>query len=209
MSTDGLTVTSDVAGNDLIAAGRWMPGAADAMGGPARVWVVALPGSGSGYEGADGALRLATQWPARQGPPQAGDVTEAWSDQGISAKLLWTDPTCPVVEVVASVHQDDTGRSTCLEPWDGHTPVIGGVYGQHTAAVVITGPEDMYCTHGSGGGTFTAYGPLAHTGRCYVTVPVGETVTVQLTDLQDHPILGSLGRFTLTARPGRLDLGSA
>ena len=42
-----------------------------------------------------------------------------------------------------------------------------------------------------------------------MTVPVGETVTVQLTDMQDHPILGSLGRFTLTARPGRLDLGSA
>jgi hypothetical protein len=136
-------------------------------------------------------------------------VTEAWGDQGISAKLLWTDPTCPVVEVVASVHQDDTGRTPCLDPWDGSTPVIGGVYGQHTAVVVITGPEDMFCTHGSGGGTFSAYDPYAHTGRCYVTVPVGETITIQLADMQDKPILGSLGRFTLHARPGILDLGSA
>jgi len=32
---------------------------------------------------------------------------------------------------------------------------------------------------------------------------------VQLTDVTGQPILGSLGRFTLHARPGKLDLGSA
>jgi len=82
-------------------------------------------------------------------------------------------PLTTAREVVASVHEGDTGRSSCVTPWDGTTPAITGVYGQHTAVVVITGPENMYCTHASGGGSFTSYDPFAHTGLCSVTVPIG------------------------------------
>jgi hypothetical protein len=37
-------------------------------------------------------------------------------------------------------------------------------------------------------------------------VPVGTSVTVQLTDVTDKPILGTLGQIGISAKPGRLNI---
>jgi hypothetical protein len=183
-----------------------MPSDVRAMGND-RVWVVALPGSGQGYSQVTGELAQAMDWPTTS-PPDAGDVIGSGGNTEISYAMRWTDQECPTIEITESLN-GDAGTSDCLLPWDGSTPVVGGLYAEHEAIVAITGPADMLCDVGSSGGTVAPVGPWAHTGLCILTVPVGTTVTVQLTDVTGQPILGSLGRFTLHARPGRLDLGSA
>jgi hypothetical protein len=100
----------------------------------------------------------------------------------------------------------DAGTSDCLLPWDGSTPAVGGLYAEHEAIVAITGPADMLCDIGSSGGTVAQVGPWAHTGLCILTVPVGTTANVQLTDVNDKPILGTLGHIGISAKPGRLNI---
>jgi hypothetical protein len=207
-----LRVTSDVTGDQPVADGRWMP-AGDPSDG--RAWIVALPGEGTGYQTASGGHPLAISWPSRA-LPQPGDVTSAGMSDAVSWAIRWTDQACPVLEVVYS-RVGDTGTSPCITPWDGSDPAVGGVYGQHEAAIILTGPETMSCDlndpSGSvpgavNGGTIAPVDGWSHTGQCVFTIPVGHTVTVRLTDPQGNPILGRRGRVTITADRGSLTLGS-
>ena len=205
-------VTADVSGEQPVADGRWMP-AGDPPDG--RAWIVALPGEGTGYQTASGGHPLAISWPSRA-VPQPGDITSAGMTGAISWAIRWTDQACPVMEVVFS-RVGDTGASSCLTPWDGSDPAVGGVYGQREATIILTGPEAMSCDlrdpSGSvpgviSGGTIAPVDGWSHTGQCVFTIPVGHTVTVRLTDLQGNPILGRRGHVTITADRGSLTLGS-
>ena len=205
-------VTADVSGEQPVADGRWMP-AGDPPDG--RAWIVALPGEGTGYQSASGGHPLAISWPSRA-VPQPGDITSAGMTGAISWAIRWTDQACPVMEVVFS-RVGDTGASSCLTPWDGSDPAVGGVYGQRDATIILTGPEAMSCDlrDPSGwvpgvisGGTIAPVDGWSHTGQCVFTIPVGHTVTVRLTDLQGNPILGRRGHVTITADRGSLTLGS-
>jgi hypothetical protein len=201
-----------VSGEQLVADGRWMP-AGDPSDG--RAWIVALLGEGTGYQTESGGHPLAISWPSRAFP-QPGDVTSAGMTGAISWAIRWTDQACPVMEVVYS-RVGDTGTSPCIIPWDGSDPAVGGVYGQHQAAIILTGPETMSCdVHDPSGGVSNVFsgGTIApvdgwsHTGQCVFTIPVGHTVTVRLTDPHGSPILGRRGHVTITADRGSLTLGS-
>jgi hypothetical protein len=174
-------VTADVSGEQPVADGRWMP-AGDPPDG--RAWIVALPGEGTGYQTASGGHPLAISWPSRA-VPQPGDVTSAGMSDAISWAIRWTDQACPVIEVVYS-RVGDTGTSSCLTPWDGIDPAVGGVYGQHEAAIILTGPETLSCdvhdpsgtvSGALSGGTIAPVGRWARTGQCVFMIPVGHTVT--------------------------------
>lgn len=74
----------------------------------------------------------------------------------------------------------------------------------------------MFCTvddptgqvaGGLSGSTVAPVGLWAHTGSCILTIPVGDTVTVHLTDQDSHPILGPRGVVTITAHRGSLTIG--
>ena len=205
-------VAADVSGEQPVADGRWMPEGVSSDG---RAWIVALPGEGTGFQTASGGYVLAISWPSRA-VPQPGDVTSAGMTDAISWAIRWTEQACPVMQVVFS-RVGDTGTSSCLTPWDGSDPAVGGVYGQHEAAVILTGPETMTCDvhdpSGSpsgalSGGTIAPVGRWSHTGQCVFTIPVGHTVTVRLTDPHGNPILGQLGVATITANRGSLTIGS-
>jgi hypothetical protein len=205
-------VTADVSGEQPVADGRWMPAGDPADG---RAWIVALPGEGTGYQTGSGGHPLAISWPSRA-VPQPGDVTSAGMTGAISWAIRWTDQACPVMDVVFS-RVGDTGTSSCLIPWDGSDPAVGGVYGQREATIILTGPETMSCDlhdpSGSvpgviSGGTIAPVDGWSHTGQCVFTIPVGHTVRVLLTDPQGNPILGRRGQVTITADRGSLTLGS-
>jgi len=115
-------VTADVSGEQPVADGRWMP-AGDPPDG--RAWIVALPGEGTGYQTESGGHPLAISWPSRA-VLQPGDITSAGMTGAISWAIRWTDQACPVMEVVFS-RVGDTGASSCLTPWDGSDPAVGGV----------------------------------------------------------------------------------
>jgi hypothetical protein len=205
-------VTADVSGDQPVADGRWMP-AGDPPDG--RAWIVALPGEGTGYQTGSGSHPLAISWPSRA-VPRSGDVTSAGMSDAMSWAIRWTDQACPVMEVVYS-RVGDTGTSSCITPWDGSDPAVGGVYGQHEAAIILTGPQTMTCdvhdpsgtvSGALSGGTIAPVDGWSHTGQCVFAIPVGHTVTVRLTDPQGNPILGRRGHVTITADRGSLTLGS-
>jgi hypothetical protein len=213
-SVDALTVSTDVSGKESVAVGRWMPAGTDvATGG--RVWLAALPGDGSGYEHVDGVFPMALSW-STSPIPAAGQVLSAGSGDSISWALRWSGAGCPVIDVVYSTEEGNTGTGDCLIPWDGTDPFVGGFYGRTDAVVIVTGPADMLCSvddatgrvpGGLSGGTVAPVGRWAHTGSCILTIPVGDRVTVHLTDQAGHPILGQLGVVAITADRGSLTIG--
>jgi hypothetical protein len=208
--TTGLRVTSDVAGNEIVGIGRWMPGGSDVRG-SGRVWIVALPGAGTGYEQVVGRLPMAMSWP-NSGVPTAGTVLSASSDGSVSWAIRWTVTGCPALDVVASTN-GLTGTSDCLTPWDGSDPAVAGVTGPSDAVVVLTGPGRMLCdvedpSHqvegGVSGGTIAQVNPWTNTGSCIAVIPLDHPVTVHLTDMNGKPILGERGSVTVRAHDGSL-----
>ena len=203
-------VSTDTSGEQPVADGRWMP-----VGDPSdgRAWIVALPGEGAGSQIAPGDYPLAISWPSRK-TPQPGDVTSAGTSDPISWAIRWTDHACPVMEVVFSA-EGDTGTSTCLIPWDGSDPAIGGVYGPHEASIIVTGPGNMFCdvddpsglvSGAVSGGKVAPLGGWADTRFCVLTIPVGDRVTVRLVDTNGHRILGSHGALAIEAVPGSINI---
>jgi hypothetical protein len=216
-SIRSLVVTSDVAGDDLIASGRWMPAGPDPsdLERAGRVWIAALPGSGTGYAQAAGSFPMAVSWPTSV-PPRPDQVISAGGDDSISWAVRWTDQGCPVMDVVYAVHEGDSGVGECAIPYDGSDPFVGGFYGTTRAAIIITGPANMLCSvddptgqvpGGLSGATVAPVGRWAHTGSCILTIPVGDRITVHLTDQDSNPILGQLGMIPITAKRGSLTIG--
>jgi hypothetical protein len=201
----GLQVSSDVPGKEVVGIGRWMP-AGPHVQENGRVWIVSLPGTGVGFEQVTGRLPRALSWPST-GTPTTGSVLSAGSDDSVSWALQWTAAGCPVLGVIASADGKISGPTDCLTPWTGGDRSVDGVAGAEAVAV-ITGPGRMLCTaddraHEVGslsGGTVAQIDDWANTGSCIVTVPVGHTVTVHLTDENGRPILGTHGIVRITAQ---------
>ncbi|HEY6678771.1 MAG TPA: hypothetical protein VI411_07695, partial [Actinomycetota bacterium] len=209
----GLRVSSDVSGSVTIASGRWMPAGSD-LGRDGRVWVVALPGASTGFVQVEGRSPMAFSWPT-SGVPAAGQVLRSGSDDIVSWAMRWSGRGCPSFEVYSDV-RGNTGGSDCFIPWDGTDPFVGGFYGRTDAVVVVIGPKDMLCTvddptgrvsGGLSGGTIAQVARWAQTGSCILTIPVGDTVTVHLTDVHGGPIIGQRGVIRITAKPRSLTVG--
>jgi hypothetical protein len=214
-----LYVTSDAAGTDVVVSGAWVRSANDPEL-AAHIWVVALPGSGTGYEWQDGPLPIAIAWPTD--PTQSpGDLISAGATPAVSWKEVWSDRGCPTLEVVASVSGDgDLGTADCPVPWDpqgypNRISYIGGVYGQVHATVWMLGPAGMAAdatskddptVGGFCGGSISNEGAWAQTSECIFVIPVGQTYVIHPT-LQDGTPLEKT--ITITARPGGVDTSEA
>jgi hypothetical protein len=211
-------VTSDAAGMDTIAEGRWAP-QADYAPGNANIWVTPVPGAGIGYAWvSDRPLPSVEEWPVASGPSPGG-----WIGSGdgpdVSWAMFWSEQGCPQLQVIAAVADGDTGSSAaCPVSWDPQTSphavsYVGGVYGQHHAVVLMTGPDGMLADvqsdpHAGGtcGGSIARFGVWAQTGGCIFVIPVGENYVIQPTNMHGNPFGGTI---TITARPGRIDVGGA
>lgn len=212
-----LYVTSDVEGTDVIAEGRWAPSAPYAKM-QATIWVVALPGAGSGFHWEDDrTLPTVIDWPTSS-TPVPGDYISAGSTDEVSWAMYWSEQGfCPMLQVVASVDNGDTGFTRCPVPWNAQdypheVSYVGGVYGQHHAVVLITGPDNMFAdvtaasdpqAGGTCGGSIANVGDLAHTGGCVFVIPVGDAWTIQPTRL-DGSAFGK--PITISASPGSIDI---
>ena len=216
-SVENVWVTSDVDGKNILAEGRVAPPAGYAPS-RANIWIVALPGSGAGYSwSTDRELPLATSWPtAPETTP--GKVFTAGISDGISFTQTWSEAGCPTLEIVASTATGDTGSAGCPVAWNAReyphsVSYVGGVYGQHHAVVLMTGPENMCAdVHAPGdpqAGPFCSSSvagaaPWSSTGESIFVIPVGETWTIQPTQKDGSPF-GS--PITITARPGSIVTG--
>jgi hypothetical protein len=93
--------------------GAWMQTFRDAGGRPGRIWVVPLPGSGTGTTTVGNSAPLAMSWPAAGGVLKPGDVLMAGADDGVSWSLRWSAKECPVISIE---QPKDGGTSGCLRP---------------------------------------------------------------------------------------------
>lgn len=216
-TVDKIWVTSNVEGSNVVATGRMAP-AADYAASRANIWVVAMPGAGSGFAwSTDRVLPLAVTWPT-QPTTTPGYVFGAGITDGVSWTQTWSENGCPTLQVVASTSTGDTGSVGCPVAWNDRAyphsvSYVGGVYGQHHAVVLITGPENMCAdVHADGdpqAGAFCSssvagVAPWSSTGACIVVIPVGETWRIQPT-LKDGSAFGRT--ITITAKPGSIVQG--
>ncbi|MGE5225965.1 MAG: hypothetical protein ACM3OO_03725 [Planctomycetaceae bacterium] len=190
--------------------GWWMP-AEDELGHPGRVWVIPLPGTGTGVKIADdGFPPSATSWPVHAAPFPGGVVMGGGQD-GVSWKLAYGDPPerCLQVAFVAGDTASDPAR--CLGVPEPGVASLDDVAGETSSLVVVIAPAGSHVTtagqvvypqcvdmpEGSG-----AYAGL---NVCVAIVPVSAgDVTFRATDANGHLVPAS--PFTVRAEPGRLAL---
>lgn len=191
--------------------GRYLPGQTN-LGEPASIWVLALPGSGTGIETIDSFLPRFTSWPTR--PWTNGSVIAGGSDRAVSWALMYRDAHCIVLTTLGA-DAGDAGTSDCLLPWadleaEGGLPMIGGVYGQTraTIAMVLTHrPEtsvrstdltedELQCVD------IDVESAFAGTTMCVFPVEAGHEVTVAVDQRGDA--LG--GPYRIVAGQGRINL---
>jgi len=94
--------------------GAWMTTFRDDQGRPGRIWVVPVPGSGTGTSQVGDGLPLAISWPTNA-IPTPGAILMAGADTGVSWALAWGDRDCPVVKVI----EPPADPSDCLGPAQG------------------------------------------------------------------------------------------
>ena len=202
------TVTVDGSDPRRLIAGRSTPAQAN-DGQPANLWLVALPGSGTGLSRGLASLPTFDSWPT---PLYPDGLFGAGSDAVVSWGITHHTDQCALVKVIGA-DPSDSGTSVCLPSWyeldrNGGTPLIGGVYGRENATVTIVVPGETPVTaSGRTPDCFTVRveSNFANTEFCVFSLPVGETTTVAFGDSGtafDGPI-------DITALPGRLNLGSA
>ncbi len=188
--------------------GRWTP-MRDGAGEQGRLWVLALPGSGTGLESMNDDLPTFVSWPSS--PLRDGTLLAGGSDGVVSWGLSWRNDHCVVLEAIGA-DPGNSGTSQCLPPWTDlkSTPLVGGVYGQTraTAALVlthrpettVTSPDlldgDLQCDD------YDMESNFAGTTICVFPVEVGQQVTVHLVR---NGVAWGLP-ITVEAEPGRLNL---
>jgi hypothetical protein len=187
--------------------GRWVR-IQDVNGDDGRLWVVPLPGSGTGTVQANSDLPNFVSWPSN--PLHDGTVLSGGSDGVVSWALSYRDDHCVVLNTLG-VDPGNSGTSDCLPPWKdlSNDPLVGGVYGstRATAAVVlthrpptkVTSPDlnegELQCDD------YDFESNFAGTTICVFPVEVGKTVTIDLSQ-SDGPLNQSI---TVQAEPGRLN----
>jgi len=188
--------------------GRWLP-IQDTLGDRGLLWVIPLPGSGTGTEQANNDLPTFVSWPSS--PMRDGTLLSGASDGVVSWALTYRNDQCVVLQTLGA-DPGNSGTSGCLPPWIdlSNTPLVGGVYGSSraTAAIVlthrpqttVTSPDlhdgELQCDD------FDFESNFAGTTICVFPVEVGQSVTIDMSQpggRLNHPI-------TVQAEPGQLNL---
>ena len=186
--------------------GRYTP-AQDAAGHPANLWLLALPGSGTGTASDASALPVFVSWPQDLYPD---GLFGSGSDGVVSWGIAHHSDGCALVKVIGT-DPSDSGTSDCLPSWSelnrngGATPLIGGFYGQKTATVVIVLPSGMPVN--VAGGTpdcVDVVGASTFSGTEFCVFSLGNAEAVHVAFGENMNALG--GPIQLSARPGALDL---
>lgn len=132
------TVVVDGTGEALV--GRWMP-AIEQLGKDARLWIVALPGSGSGlrFTSPDDYLPMAESWPTSRAPGP-GVVASAGTNgvDDISWKLAYTDADCLVLAEVAG--DPSIGQTGCLDG-SGQQVSVSRALGDARSLIALVIPD--------------------------------------------------------------------
>ena len=136
-----LAVTTDATDTEpsTTIAGRWAA-AQDNAGEPARIWLVPLPGSGTGTQQMNNDLPTFVSWPSFP-PLRDGLMFSAGSDGVVSWALQYRDDRCMLLRTLGA-DPGDSGTSGCIEPW-WNTDTEAKVFGvagssRATMAVVLT-----------------------------------------------------------------------
>jgi hypothetical protein len=186
--------------------GRWAD-ISEGVGPQGRLWVLALPGSGTGQEALNDDLPTFVSWPSS--PLRNGSLIAGGSDGVVSWALSWRNDHCIVLETLGT-DPGNAGTSDCLPPWQdvSTTPLVGGVPGSSraTAAIVlthrpptaVTSPDlndgDLQCNDIDFESNF------AGSTICVFPVEVGQSVRIDLSQSGgplNHPL-------TVEATPGGL-----
>lgn len=205
-SVTSWTVTVDGGEPAQIIQGGSTP-AQDVGGHPANLWLVALPGSGTGVSRGPTSLPLFVSWPT---PLYPDGLFGAGSDGVVSWGIAHHTDQCALLKVIGA-DPSDAGTSDCLPSWyelnriGDATPLIGGFYGEQNATVTLVLPgETPVSATGQTPDCFTVRmeSNFANTEFCVFSLPVGETTTVAFGENGDA-FNGPVG---LRARPGAMDL---
>lgn len=200
------TVTVDGTEPPRTIEGRSTPAQAN-DGHPANLWLVALPGSGTGVSRGTASLPQFVSWPAYLYPD---GLFSAGSDGTVSWGIAHHTDQCALLKVIGA-NPADSGTSDCLPSWydlnrnGDASPLIGGVYGGSTATVsiVVLGETPVTASDQTPTClTVRVESNFANTEFCVFSLPVGETTTVAFGDSGtafDGPI-------DITARPESLDI---
>jgi len=188
--------------------GRYTP-AQDAAGAPANLWLLALPGSGTGTANGAGALPAFVSWPRTLYPD---GLFGAGTDGVVSWGIVHHTDRCALVKVIGA-DPSDSGTGDCMPSWyelsrNGGLPVVGGFYGQKHATVVIVLPRETPMVapgHTPDCFTVSMESNFGSTEFCVFSLAVGETTQVAFGDQGNA--LG--GPIAIRARPGALDLVDA
>ncbi|HEX3300688.1 MAG TPA: hypothetical protein VHW68_11335 [Actinomycetota bacterium] len=210
-----LTVTTDASDTRPTTTidGRWAA-AQDNAGHQARIWLLPLPGSGTGTEQHNSDLPTFVSWPTK--PLHQGSSFNSISDGTVSWTLRYRDDHC-VQLVTLGADPGNSGTSDCLPPWQdlGNDPLVGGVYGStratvavvvtHRPATSVTSPDlntaELQCVD------VDVESHFAGTTFCVFPVEVGQSVTLDLAQSGGPPNLNE--PITVTARSGSIDLGGS
>ena len=190
--------------------GRWMQTFRDNAGRPGRLWVVPVPGSGTGTQHVGNQIPGLVSWPTHR-IPQHGDVVMAGSEGVVSWGLRW-DEACPFVDVLLPPADAGSGDGTCIGAWSQGLPSLVFAGGPKRVVVAVTGPAGMTAALSGPDGSLTlpcyeppdGSGSWTGTGICVVPLTVGGVYTLDLRDANGR-MLGRMLRLTPT--PGGLTVG--
>jgi len=180
----------------------------DVNGDDGRVWIVPLPGWGTGTEQANDDLPNFVSWPSS--PLRDGTLLSGGSDGVVSWGLSWRNDHCVVLETIGA-DPGNSGSSECLPPWTDlkNNPLIGGVYGstRATVAMVLTHrPPTTTTSPDLNDGALQCdnidmESNFAGTTICVFPVDVGHPVEIHVS--QEAGPLNEV--VALEAEPGRLN----
>jgi hypothetical protein len=185
----GGPLTVEVDGTDETLVGRWIP-FEDAAGGSGRLWILGLPGVGSGLErhGPDD-LASAISWPVERDPAAGVVVAGGDNGEGVTWKIAYADPGCLVA---ARVDGDPSiGQTDCLTPVSD-APLVAHAIGERRSLLAIVIPGDVHGIYAGDLDAPSIYGQCVQPDRdpawdglsvCVVLVPNGRTVELQATTL--------------------------
>jgi hypothetical protein len=188
-------------------AGRWTP-MRDGVGQLGRLWVLALPGSGTGLESMNHELPDFVSWPSQ--PFHDGSVIAGGGDGTVSWALRWHNDNCFML-LTLGTDPGDTGASQCLPAEaTGPRPAMSGVFGstRATVAMVVSNrPPTTVQAPGSPKGNLQCQDIIfqsnfAGTTICIFSVEVGQTITISL-DQNGDPLGGP---YTVSANPGSIGI---
>jgi hypothetical protein len=171
-------------------AGRWMP-STDTLGHDGRLWVLPVPGEGTGTVQVNDDLPTFVSWPTH-GTVELGEVLMAGSDGTVSWGLSWASPGC-VVDAIAR-NAGDEATISCQGPYAGGDVLVTGEAGTTRVLYVIVGPTGMTGQTADQRSMVLcndfppSAGSWSGSAACVAIVPVGSPAQVELADADGNPI---------------------